>query len=46
MRWVPRAEYRVLNSAEIMSAMVDRFGCKPNVFNEDGVYRRDTECPG
>ena len=40
-RWVPRAEYGVLNSAEIMSAMVDRIGCKPNVFNEDGVYRRD-----
>jgi len=24
-----------------MRAIVDRIGCKLNVFNEDGVYRRD-----
>ena len=36
-----RTEYKVLNSAEIMSATLDRIGCKLNVFNEDGVYRND-----
>ena len=41
MRWVSRTENRVLNSAEIMSAMMDRIGCKLNVFNVDGVYRND-----
>jgi len=24
-----------------MKAIVDRIGCKLNVFNEDGFYRRD-----
>ena len=33
-------ENRVLHSVEIMRAIVDRIGCKLNVFNEDGVYRR------
>ena len=40
-RWVPRTETRVLNSVEIMRAVVDRIGCKLNVFNEDGVYRKE-----
>ena len=42
LRWVARVEIRVLNSVEIMRAIVDRIGCKLNVFNEDGVYRKDS----
>ena len=34
-------EIRVLSIVAIMRAIVDRIGCKLNVFNEDGVYRRD-----
>ena len=41
MRWVPRTENRVLNSVEIMSAIVERIGRKLNVSSEDVVYRRD-----
>jgi hypothetical protein len=40
-RWLARVEIRVLSSVEIMRAIVDRIGCKLNVLNEDGVYRRD-----
>ena len=42
-RWLARVESRVRSSVEIMRAIVDRIGCKLNVFNEDGVYRRDTD---
>ena len=40
MRWVPRAEIKVLNSVEIMRTIVDRIECKLNVVNEDAVYGR------
>ena len=44
-RWLARVEIRVLNSVEIMRAIVDRFRCELNVFNDDGVYRRDRCAP-
>ena len=34
-------EIRVLSSVEIITAIVDQIRCKLNVFNEDGVYRKD-----
>ena len=40
-RWLARVEIRVLSSVEIMRAIVDRIGCKLNVFNEDEVYGRE-----
>ena len=41
-RWLAKVEIKALSSVEIMNAIVDRIGCKLNVFNGDGVYRRDS----
>jgi len=38
-------EIRVPSNVEIMRAIVDWIGCKLNVFNDDGVYRRDRGRP-